>query len=191
MLPSRFKYSSHVRTAAAAAGVAATLLSQAPGYGLIGEHSAEKATQTSRERPKQTTTTCAKLGLSPHQRAMARIIWAAADANGADRRARIVAYAAAIQESGLRDLSGGHADSQGLFQMRGSFPDQWGTYQQLDSPRYQADRFFEVLLHQNPDYASEPVTVAAQDVLASAYPKAYADHVDEARALVARAGCTR
>lgn len=196
MLPFRLTRPLHPRMVATAAGIAAAIFTQAPGYGLIEGHSAASTpgtgTQTHREHHRaQSTASCSGLGLSAHQEDMARVIWRAAEANHADRRARVVAYAAAIQESGLRDLDGGHADSQGLFQMRGSFPEQWGTYTELDSPAYQADRFFKVLLHQNEDYASEPVTVAAQDVLRSAYPQAYAAHVDEARAVVAAAGCAR
>lgn len=130
--------------------------------------------------------------LDSEQRRVARVIWEAAEDRDAPVKARVIAFAAAMQESTLRDLDGGHADSVGVFQMRPSFPDQWGTAAELDSPEYQAARFFEVL--QGTDWEHRSVTEAAQGVLRSAYPDAYADHVDEAAEIVgwlSGTGCDR
>jgi hypothetical protein len=107
------------------------------------------------------------------QASHAATIAAVAHARGLPERAVTIALATAIQESKLRDLPYGDRDSLGLFQQR---PSQgWGSPAQLRDPVYASGRFFDALV-KVPDYADLPVTVAAQDVQHSGYPKAYASH---------------
>jgi hypothetical protein len=105
-------------------------------------------------------------------------------------RGWVVAIAAALQESTLRNLPYGDRDSAGLFQMR---PSQgWGSFDQVTDPRYAATAFFG-----GPDVAPSnqglldvqgwsrlSITDAAQAVEHSAHPDAYAKWADEAEALV-------
>jgi hypothetical protein len=91
-----------------------------------------------------------------------------------------VALAAALQESRLHNLTYGDLDSIGLFQQR---PSQgWGTRPQLLIPRAAAAAFFRGL-QKIPDWATLPVTDAAQQVQRSATPDAYAQWEKEARTL--------
>ena len=91
-----------------------------------------------------------------------------------------VALATALQESDLRNLDGGHLDSRGLFQQR---PSQgWGTPRQVTTPTYAATAFYQ-RLRQVPGWQQLPVTVAAQAVQRSAFPRAYAGHEQDARVL--------
>jgi hypothetical protein len=86
-------------------------------------------------------------------------------------RARTVALATALQETGLRNLTTGHLDSVGLFQQR---PSQgWGTAAQIMDPVYSAGIFYQRLL-KVAGWASMSITEAAQAVQHSAYPDAYA-----------------
>lgn len=85
-------------------------------------------------------------------------------------RGQLIALATAMQESTLRNLPGGHADSIGLFQQR---PSQgWGTPAQIRDPVYAAGKFYEHLLAV-PGWETLPVTEAAQAVQRSAFPDAY------------------
>jgi len=87
------------------------------------------------------------------------------------QRAAVIAIATAMQESGLRNLSHGDADSLGLFQQR---PSQgWGTPAQLMNPVYAATAFYSRLV-QVPGWQNLPLAVAAQAVQHSADPGAYA-----------------
>lgn len=93
--------------------------------------------------------------------------------------AATIALATALQESKLRNLSYGHADSVGLFQQR---PSQgWGSKKQLQDPAYAANKFYDALTKIK-NYRTLPVTQAAQKVQHSAYPEAYAKHEGAARA---------
>lgn len=99
-----------------------------------------------------------------------------------------VALATAMQESGLRNLSGGDRDSAGLFQQRPSTG--WGNLQQIRNPVLASDAFFGVATHTTnkgltdyPQWSQTAVTVAAQTVQASAFPDAYAKWEPEARDL--------
>ncbi|MEY9848491.1 cell wall-associated NlpC family hydrolase [Streptacidiphilus sp. BW17] len=86
-------------------------------------------------------------------------------------RGQVVALATALQESGLRNLSGGDRDSLGLFQQR---PSQgWGTPDQIMDPVHASTEFYSHLL-QVPGWQQLTVTQAAQAVQQSAYPDAYA-----------------
>lgn len=96
-----------------------------------------------------------------------------------------VALATALQESGLRNLTYGDRDSQGLFQQR---PSQgWGTPEQVTEPRYAAAAFYDALLAL-PDWEQMRLTEAAQAVQRSAFPEAYQRWEGEAQALTTALG---
>lgn len=93
-----------------------------------------------------------------------------------------IALATAMQESGLRNLTGGDRDSAGLFQQR---PSQgWGTYAQVTDPVHAAVAFYDKL-RSEPDWTTLTVTEAAQLVQRSAAPQAYARWEPRARAIAA------
>ncbi len=107
-------------------------------------------------------------------------ITAVALRRGLPRRAVVVALATAFQESKLRNLDYGDADSLGLFQQR---PSQgWGTAAQVRDPAHATGSFFDALVRL-PGWEQLPVTVAAQRVQRSAYPDAYAVHEPAAAVL--------
>jgi hypothetical protein len=117
--------------------------------------------------------------LAPDQADNAALIAATTVRRGLPARAATIGLATAIQESKLRNLDYGHADSLGLFQQR---PSQgWGTAEQVTDPVYATGLFFDHLVRV-PDWEDLPVTEAAQAVQRSAYPDAYADHESAARA---------
>jgi cell wall-associated NlpC family hydrolase len=128
------------------------------------------------------------VGLAPGQLANARIIYAVGAGLGLPERAEIIAIAAAMQESGLRNLPFGSSDSLGLFQQR---PSQgWGTIAQIMDPVTSA-RAFYLRLAQVSGWQTLPVTVAAQAVQRSAFPAAYAQWQPVATRLAASfAGAT-
>ena len=68
----------------------------------------------------------------------------------------------------------------GLFQQRTS--QGWGSVAQLMDPVYATNAFYDALVKIDA-YREMDITVAAQEVQRSAYPDAYADHEDDARAL--------
>ncbi len=118
--------------------------------------------------------------LDPEQARNAALIVAIAVRRGLPARAATIALATVFQESRLYNLDYGDRDSLGLFQQR---PSQgWGTRAQVTDPVYAANRFYDALVRV-PGYESMEITVAAQTVQRSAYPKAYAQHEPEARAL--------
>jgi LysM repeat protein len=94
----------------------------------------------------------------------------------------VIALAAAMQESNLRNLSYGDRDSVGLFQQRPSA--HWGQVEQIMNPEYAARAFFGGKtsptygaargLLDIKDWSSKSLTEAAQAVQVSAYPNAYA-----------------
>jgi cell wall-associated NlpC family hydrolase len=85
-------------------------------------------------------------------------------------RAPVIAIATALQESMLRNLPYGNADSLGLFQQR---PSQgWGNPAELLNPVYAASAFYARLV-QVTGWQTLPLTVAAQDVQRSSEPGAY------------------
>ncbi|GAB2790488.1 C40 family peptidase [Amycolatopsis magusensis] len=93
-----------------------------------------------------------------------------------------VAIAAALQESGLRNLHYGDRDSLGLFQQRPSMG--WGTPQQITTPAYAATQFYEHLTA-IPHWQAMSVNDAAQTVQGSGFPDAYTKHETTAREIVA------
>jgi hypothetical protein len=99
---------------------------------------------------------------------------------GLPPRATTIAIATAFQESKIHNLDYGDRDSVGLFQQR---PSQgWGTREQILNPRYSIGRFYDGLVKVK-GYSAMSITEAAQRVQRSAYPGAYAQHEDYARAL--------
>lgn len=122
----------------------------------------------------------AELGLTDEQATNAGIIAEVGDDEGMPDRAIVVALAAAMQESGLRNLDYGDRDSLGLFQQR---PSQgWGTPAQVTDPEHAARSFYRSL-GQVDGWEHMRVTDAAQAVQISAYPEAYQRHVPAAERL--------
>lgn len=118
--------------------------------------------------------------LTVEQADNAATIAAVGSAMGMPNHAVTVALATAMQESGLRNLSGGDRDSAGLFQQR---PSQgWGSYEEVTDPVHAAGSFYEKL-HAQPDWRTMSVTEAAQVVQRSAAPDAYAQWEPRARSL--------
>jgi hypothetical protein len=118
--------------------------------------------------------------LDLEQAANATTIAAVGKRAGLPNHAVTVALAAALQESGLHNLSGGDLDSVGLFQQR---PSQgWGTKSQIMSPRYAATAFYGRLA-QVAGWQGLAVTEAAQAVQRSAAPSAYRQWEAQARLL--------
>ncbi|WP_311208581.1 MULTISPECIES: hypothetical protein [unclassified Aeromicrobium] len=105
---------------------------------------------------------------------------AMAQNRGLPPRATTIAIATAFQESKVRNIDFGDRDSVGLFQQR---PSQgWGTVEEILDPHYAIGKFYDGL-EKVDDYTSLEITVAAQEVQRSAFPGAYAQHEDYARAL--------
>ncbi|HEX6194626.1 MAG TPA: hypothetical protein VFZ37_01865 [Jiangellaceae bacterium] len=118
--------------------------------------------------------------LSPEQAENAATIAAVAEQRNLPARAVTIALATAYQESDLYNLNYGDRDSLGLFQQR---PSQgWGSAEQVQDPAYAAGAFYDELVSIG-DYRDMEITDAAQAVQRSAFPDAYADHEEDARAL--------
>ena len=133
-------------------------------------------------------TSCRVVGVStgnvysmdPDQLLNASIIADVAMQRALPQRAVIVALATALQESKLRNLNYGDADSLGLFQQR---PSQgWGTAAQIMTPTYAAGKFYDALV-KVPSWQTIPLTQAADAVQRSAFPDAYRDWEPRATAL--------
>ncbi len=109
--------------------------------------------------------------LQVSQAAIAATIAGVASRRAMPTRALTIAYAAALQESGLANLDYGTEDSLGVFQQR---PSQgWGTPRQVEDPVYASNRFFAALAAV-PGYQHMRVYQAAQAVQHSADGLAYA-----------------
>lgn len=135
----------------------------------------------------------AAVGLSAEQRQNAATIVAVGRSLGVSDRGIVVALAAAMQESSLRNLPHGDRDSVGLFQQR---PSQgWGSAAKLQDPVYATKLFFGGRNNPNtgktrglldvPGWSSMSITDAAQAVQLSAYPKAYANWASAAEGWLA------
>jgi hypothetical protein len=122
------------------------------------------------------------ISLDPEQAAIAATIAGVAHRQAMPRRAVVVAYAAAMQESKLQDLSYGDRDSVGVFQQRPS--EGWGPARKLLNPVYASTRFFQALATV-PGYQRQPVYRAAQAVQHSADGYAYMQYQQEAMLLAA------
>ena len=118
--------------------------------------------------------------LTVSQAQIAATIAAVAERHSLPARALTIAYATAMQESDLANLSYGTADSVGVFQQR---PSQgWGTVSQLQDPVYATTAFFNALV-KVPGYTRLAVAVAAQDVQHSADGAAYDNYLSQAEEL--------
>ncbi len=118
--------------------------------------------------------------LDMDQAANATTIAAVGKRLGLADHAVTIALAAALQESGLHNLSGGDRDSLGLFQQR---PSQgWGSPEQIMVPRLAAAAFYGGLAKVT-GWQTRAVTDAAQAVQHSAAPSAYARWEAEARVI--------
>ncbi|MEO7349835.1 MAG: LysM peptidoglycan-binding domain-containing protein [Terrimesophilobacter sp.] len=124
----------------------------------------------------------------------ARLIIAVGTDLGVSDYGLVIALAAAMQESTLRNLNYGDRDSLGLFQQRPSTG--WGTPAQVTNPIYAAKLFFGGPSNPNKGntrgllditgWQSMTVTQAAQAVQKSGYPEAYAKWETSARAWLAQ-----
>lgn len=119
--------------------------------------------------------------LSSEMKSNANVIFRVGRALGVSDYGIVIALATAMQESSLRNINFGDRDSIGLFQQR---PSQgWGTVQQIMSPEYSARAFFGGPTGPNAgkirglldikNWATMPLTKAAQAVQISAHPDAY------------------
>ncbi len=122
--------------------------------------------------------------LDSQQVANAQTVIAVGERLAVPARGQVVAIAAALQESGLRNLAFGDRDSLGLFQQR---PSQgWGSPTQILDPTYAATRFYTALLAVR-GWQAMPMAAAAQAVQRSAFPDAYARWAGDAARIVAAA----
>ena len=118
--------------------------------------------------------------LTQEQAENAALITGISIERGLPARAASIALATAYQESEMLNIEHGDRDSVGLFQQR---PSQgWGTVKEILDPVYSTHAFYDALANVD-GYEAMEITVAAQAVQRSAFPDAYADHEDDARAL--------
>ncbi len=132
--------------------------------------------------------------LTEEMAANARLIIRTGQRLGVPDRGIVIALAAAMQESGLRNLDYGDRDSLGLFQQRPSTG--WGTPAQIFHPAHAAELFYGGPRNPNagrtrglldiPNWQSMTVTQAAQAVQLSAYPDGYAKWESSAWSWLAR-----
>jgi hypothetical protein len=118
--------------------------------------------------------------IDPEQARNAAIIAGMSIKRGLVPRAASIALATAYQESGIRNLDHGHADSIGLFQQRPSKG--WGTIEQIMDPWYSAREFYRAM-ERIKNWRTRDINDVAQAVQRSAYPDAYRQHEANARAL--------
>lgn len=102
---------------------------------------------------------------------------------GMSQRDVLIALMTAMQESSLRNLSGGSGSSVGLFQQTTG----WGSFAQRHNALWATQKFFSVLKTVK-SRNSMPLTLAAQAVQRSAFPNAYAQWESDARRLMIAAG---
>ena len=134
------------------------------------------------------------IAMTDEMRANAAIIVSVGRREGVDDYGLVIALAAAMQESRLRNVHYGDRDSLGIFQQRPSTG--WGTPAQVMDPYRAAQAFFGGRHNPNPGrtrglldihgWHSMTVTQAAQAVQLSAFPNAYAKWEASARAWVAQ-----
>lgn len=126
--------------------------------------------------------------LSAKQKKYAQVIAEQGIAAGVGMQGVVIALVTAMQESTLRNLSGGDRDSLGLFQQRPSTG--WGSANQIRTPKLAAQAFYGVAQHTNnpgltdiQGWRGMPVAAAAQAVQRSAFPGEYAKWEQAARKL--------
>lgn len=122
----------------------------------------------------------ASVTLDPERASYAALISGMSIRRGLPPRAASIALATAYQESGIRNLDYGHADSLGLFQQRPSKG--WGTEEQVMDPWYASAAFYAALVRVK-GWRTGDINDVAQAVQRSAYPEAYRQHVGNARTL--------
>jgi hypothetical protein len=126
------------------------------------------------------TAAAGKIELEVEQAANAATIAGVAHRKKLPRRALVIAYATAEQESHIENLSYGDRDSVGIFQQR---PSQgWGSPEQLQDPVYATTKFFDALVKVK-DYTERELHDAAQSVQRSADGSLYAQHEQMAEIL--------
>ena len=114
-----------------------------------------------------------EIQLEVEQAANAATIAGVAHREKLPRRALVIAYATAEQESHIENIPYGDRDSVGIFQQR---PSQgWGTVEQLQDPVYSTTKFFAALVKVK-DYTERDVHDAAQLVQRSFDGSLYAQH---------------
>lgn len=118
--------------------------------------------------------------VDPEQAGNAAIIAGLSIKRGLVPRAASIALATAYQESKIRNLDYGHADSIGLFQQRPSTG--WGTVEQIMDPWYSSREFYRAM-ERIPNWESADINDVAQAVQRSAFPDAYRQHEANARTL--------
>ena len=134
--------------------------------------------------------------LTPAMRDNARTIIRVGRELGVRDKGIVIALAAALQESTLRNLDYGHLDSVGLFQQRPSKG--WGSRGALRDPAHAARLFFGGPANPNAGatrglldiagWESMTITRAAQAVQVSAFPTAYAKWDKSARSMLRELG---
>lgn len=120
--------------------------------------------------------------IDPGQAAVASTMVGVVTRRALPERAAVLALAAGLQESKLRNLppNAGDRDSVGVLQQR---PSQgWGTPAQLNDVHYATGAFLDALVKIN-GWQTLDLATAVQDVQFSADGSAYAQHEDEAKQL--------
>ena len=118
--------------------------------------------------------------VDPEQARIAAIIAGTSVRRGLVPRAASIGIATAYQESGIRNLDHGHADSLGVFQQRPSMG--WGTVAEIMDPWYSSREFYRAMERVD-GWQTRDINDVAQAVQRSAYPEAYRRHVPNARTL--------
>jgi hypothetical protein len=118
--------------------------------------------------------------LTTDQAGLAALIAGVAARRSLPVRAVTIAYATALQESGLENLPYGDRDSVGIFQQRPS--EGWGPRRELLDPVYATSRFFAALAAV-PNYQHLLIYRAAQDVQHSADGHAYSQYSGQGAAM--------
>lgn len=118
--------------------------------------------------------------LDPERAYYAALISGVSVKRGLVPRAGSIALATAFQESGMRNLDYGHADSIGLFQQRPSKG--WGSVEEIMDPWYSATAFYKALVKVK-GWEEGDINDVAQAVQRSAHPEAYRKHVEKSRTL--------
>lgn len=118
--------------------------------------------------------------LDPEQARYASIIAGMSIKRDLKPRAASIALATAYQESGIRNLNYGHADSLGLFQQRPSKG--WGSVEEIMDPWYSTREFYRAMVRVK-DWETRDINDVAQAVQRSAFPEAYRQHEVKARTL--------
>jgi hypothetical protein len=122
------------------------------------------------------------IALDTGQAGIAATIAGVAHREGLPSRAVTIAYATALQESKLSNLSYGDRDSVGVFQQRPS--EGWGPRRLLQDPVYATTKFFGALTKVH-GYTRMAVYKAAQAVQHSADGYAYNQYVPVAAGMAA------